>query len=160
MTREQKIRKDGKALKKYEKRLRNEKKVYSQTFEVLAINQRKSRELALGTCALQALDKVRELNKVKPLIGELYFNIGERKEQDAGGRDVFHCSVTFHVMSDEAAHDPEDIKKEIEQTFERMMRETDEMFPGDEDGKTEYQDENLPGDPEERGVPGGESAVQ
>ena len=134
MTREQKIRKDSKALKKYAKRLRDERKVYIQKFEAFAINQRKSRELALGTCALKAMDAVRELAKVKPLVaGTLEYLITENKVKDEMNMKGFHCSVTFRVVSDEPAHDPKDIQKEIEETFEKMMRETDNMFPPEEE---------------------------
>ena len=133
MTREQKIRKDSKALKKYAKRLRDERMVYIQKFEAFAINQRKSRELALGACALKAMDRVRKLAKVKPLIaGTLEYLITENKVHDETGQKGFHCTVSFRVVSEEPAHDPKDIQKEIEETFEKMMRETDEMFPPEE----------------------------
>lgn len=137
MTREQKIRKDSKALKKYKERLKKERKRYIQTFDAYSINQRRSRQAALGACALKALDAVRELNKVKPLVkGTLEFVISEQKVIDPDGKKGFHCSVTFAVASEEAAHEPEWIEKEVEHTFELMMRETDEMFPEEaEDGK-------------------------
>lgn len=137
MTREQKIRKDSKTLKKYKERLKKERKRYIQTFDAFAINQRRSREAALGACALKALDAVRELNKVKPLVkGTLEFVISEQKVIDPDSKKGFHCSVTFAVASEEAAHEPEWIEKEVEHTFELMMRETDEMFPEEaEDGK-------------------------
>lgn len=136
MTREEKIAADGRALKKYEQRLKDEAKVYHQTVEAYSENNRRSRELTLGTCALKALDAVRELRNVKPLVGELYFNIGEKPEEDKGGRKIFHCSVTYHVTSAEKAHSEDDVRKEIEDTFEKMMRETDEMFP-EEDRQNE-----------------------
>ena len=130
MTREQKIRKDGKALKKYADRLRKERKTYIQTFEAYAVNQRKSRAAAIGECALQAMDEVRGLAKIKPLVdGTLEYLITEEKVQDPDGRRGFHCAVTFRVVSHEAAHTDEWIKAEIEKTFEKMMAETDEMFP-------------------------------
>ena len=130
MTREQKIRKDGKALKKYADRLRKERKTYIQTFEAYAVNQRKSRAAAIGECALQAMDEVRGLAKIKPLVdGTLEYLITEEKVQDPDGRRGFHCAVTFRVVSQEAAHTDEWIKAEIEKTFEKMMAETDEMFP-------------------------------
>lgn len=125
-----KIRRDSQALRKYAARLRKERRVYIQTFDAFSINQRRSRELALGACALKAIDAVRELWKVKPLIpGTLEYVIHEEKVKDADDRKGFHCVVTFKVTSNEDAHSPEDIQKEIEDTFEKMMRETDEMFP-------------------------------
>ena len=136
--RQAKIRKDSKALKKYAARLRKEKRVYIQQFDAYAINQRKSREAALGACALKAIDAVRELWKVKPLIpGTLEYVIHEEKVKDEDGQKGFHCIVTFKVTSDEEAHSQEDIQKEIEATFEKMMRETDQMYPQEEDHEKE-----------------------
>ena len=117
------------ALKAYRKTLENESIMYHQTFEAYAENNRRSRELALGTCALKAMDAVRVLQKTKKLIGGLEFLIAEKPEKDAGGKKIFHDSVTFYVQGAEKAHSKEDIDKEIEETFEKMMRETDEMFP-------------------------------
>ena len=133
MTREQKIKKDGKALQKYEQRLRNEHKVYLQMFDAYAANQRKSRAAAIGACALRAMDEVRALAKTKPLMdGSLEYMITEQKMIDPDGIKGFHCTVTYRVVSAEKAHDEEWIRKEIEETFEKMMRETDEMFPPEE----------------------------
>ncbi len=127
--RQVKIRRDSKALKKYAKRLREERKIYHQTFDAFSINQRRSREAALGACALKALDEVRGLRKTKPLVGGLEFLIHEQKVEDPDGKKGFHYAVTYYVTSDERAHSDEDIQAEIEQTFERMMMETDELFP-------------------------------
>ena len=128
--REKKIREDSKALRKYRKRLTEERKCYEQKFEAYSINQRKSREAALGACALKAIDAVRELSKVKPLVGgTLEYVINEQKVKDETGQKGFYCSVIFHVVSDEPAHSQEDIQKEIEETFEKMMSETDRLYP-------------------------------
>lgn len=130
MTREQKIKKDSKALKNYAKRLEKEHKVYMQTFSAYAVNQRRSRAAAIGECALQAMDGVRGLARTKPLMdGSLEYLITEQKLQDPDGLRRFHCSVTFRVVSQEKAHTNEEIQQEIEKTFEKMMMETDEMFP-------------------------------
>ena len=58
MTREQKIKRDSKTLKKYEKRLEDERMRYIQTFDAYAINQRRSRAAAIGECALQAREAI------------------------------------------------------------------------------------------------------
>ena len=130
MTREQKIRKDSKALKNYATRLKNEHKVYIQTFSAYAVNQRRSRAAAIGECALQAMDEVRGLAKQKQLLdGSLEYMITEQKVQDPDGRKGFHCSVTYRVISAEKAHTEEWIREELDRTFEKMMMETDEMFP-------------------------------
>ena len=130
MTREQKIKKDSKALQNYAKRLKNEHKVYMQMYDAYAVNQRRSRAAAIGECALQAMDGVRGLAKTKQLLdGSLEYMITEQKVQDVDGRKGFHCSVTYRVVSAEKAHTEEEIKEELEKTFEKMMMETDEMFP-------------------------------
>ena len=138
MTREQKIKKDSKALKEYRKRLKNERMRYSQSFEAYSVNQRRSRALAIGECVLQAREAIYALRKRKPLInGTLFYNVSEQKVVDPDGKRGFHCVVTFAVNSEEPAHEDGWIEKEIAETFEKMMRETDEMFPPEEEKKDE-----------------------
>lgn len=130
--RKKKIRDDGRRLAKYKERLINTTKTYMQTYEADAINQRRSRVMALGTCALKALDGARGLAKTKQLAdGSLEYMINEQKIVDPDGRIGFHCSVTFKVGSLERAFTDQEIDREIEDTFERMMAETDELFPED-----------------------------
>ena len=143
MTREQKIRKDAKVLKKYEQRLRQEKKVYIQTFEAYAVNQRRSRAAAIGECALQARDAVRGLSVTKDLVdGTLDYMIREEKVVDPDGKKGFHCAVTYKVMSNEPAHTDEWIQSEMEKTFEQLMQETDEMFPEEKEENHEERGES------------------
>lgn len=138
MTREQKIKKDSKALQKYAKRLQGEHKVYMKTVDAYARNQIKSRAAAIGACALQAMEEVRKLAKTKPLIdGSLDYMITEQKQVDPDGIKGFHCTVTFRVVSAEKAHTEEWIQKELEETFEKMMQETDEMFPPEDSHEKE-----------------------
>lgn len=133
MTREEKIREDGESLKQYEERLRKTKKAYHQEFRAFAINQRRSRALALGECCLKAMDEVRGLNRTKPLIpGTLDYLINEQKVTDADGVKGFSCVVAYRVVSEEPEYTDEWIKNEIAETFEKMMIETDEMFPQEE----------------------------
>jgi len=139
-----KIREDSKALRKYRKRLTEERKCYEQKFEAYAINQRKSREAALGACALKAMDAVRELSRVKPLrAGTLEYVINEQKVQDDAGQKGFYCCVIFHVVSEEPAHSQEDIQKELEETFEKMMSETDKLYPAEEKNEEKESKENA-----------------
>ena len=58
--------------------------------------------------------------------------INHKKNIDRLTEAGFHCTVTYRVVSAEAAHDEEWIRKEIEETFEKMMRETDAMYPPEE----------------------------
>ena len=130
MTREQKIKKDKKALEKYEERMRKEHKVYMQMFDAYSVNQRRSRAAAIGECALKAMDEVRGLAKTKPLLdGTLDYMITEQKVKDPDGKIGFHVSVTYRVASMEKAMTEEQIQAEIEDTRKRMMLETEEMFP-------------------------------
>lgn len=130
MTREQKIKKDSRDLKRYGERLRKEHKVYLQMYDAYAVNQRRSRAAAIGECALQAMDGVRGLAKTKNLMdGSLEYMITEQKVRDPDGKIGFHETVTYRVVSMEKAHTEEWIQKELEETFEKMMLETDEMFP-------------------------------
>lgn len=130
MTREQKIKKDAKALRGYRERLEKERMVYHRNFDLVAINRRTSRQNALGACLMKAMESVQELAKTKKLVkGSLYYIANELKVKDPNGRKGFLESVTFYVMSEEKAHTKEQIDEEIEKTFEKMMQETDEMFP-------------------------------
>ena len=136
--RKRKIADDSKRLKDYEKRMRNTMKNEGQAFDAFAVNQRKSRELALGTCALKALDSVRELMRKKRLVPEsLEFMISESPVQDENGKKAFHCRVMYKVTTFEPAYTEEEIRKEIEDTFEKMMRETDNLYPAEEEDETE-----------------------
>jgi len=128
--RKRKIRQDSRDLKAYAQRMRNTMKNYGKKFDAFAINQRKSRELALGACALKALDSVKELMRTKRLEpGTLYFVISESPVEDENGKKAFHCSVMYSVTSFEPAYTEEEIQKEIGDTFEKMMRETDALYP-------------------------------
>ena len=128
--RKRKIREDGKKLKEYEHRLRITMKKAGQRFDAFAVNQRKSREAALGACALKALDSVRELMRSRELEpNSLEFMITECPTLDENGKKTFHCSVLYSVTTHERAYTDDEIKAEIEKTFEQMMRETDMLFP-------------------------------
>lgn len=131
--RELRIRRNCKELRKYADRLHREVKNYGRKFEAIAINQRKSRALAMGECALKALEDVRAESKkhyFKP--DSRYYIISERPERDENGKKYFHEMVMWAATSYEPAHTEEEIQKELEETFEKMMRETDELYPAEE----------------------------
>lgn len=138
MTREQKIKKDGKALEQYAKRLKNEHKVYIQMFDAYAANQRKSRAAAIGACVLQAMDELQGLWKTKPLReGSLEWNFAEQKIVDPDGKKGFHETVQYSVASGEPAYSEEEIRELIEDTRRRMELDLNEMYPEEaaEDGR-------------------------
>lgn len=133
MTREQKIKKDAKALKEYRKRLEKERVVYHKEFKLVAVNRKVSRQNALGACLMKAMEDVQQLKIIKRLVpGSLYYIANEIKVKDPNGRKGFLEIVTYYVMSEEKAHTEEQINEEIKKTFEKMMAETDEMFPQEE----------------------------
>lgn len=136
--RKKKIRDDGKLLKEYAERMRKTMKTEGQQFDAFAINQRKSREAALGACAMKALDSVRALMRRKQLApGTLSFVISESPTRDENGNKAFHCSVVYSVTTFEPAYTEEEIQKEIQDTFEKMMRETDTLYPAEEETPAE-----------------------
>jgi len=146
VNRKQKIKQDARALRKYKVRLQNERKVYHQSFQLVAVNNRRSREAALGACVLKALDEVRGLAKKKNIVpGSLYYNIDEVILFDPEGRKGFQEIVTFFFMTYEPAHTKEEIEKEIADTFEKMMQETDELFPLEEEKKDAEEKDCHPG---------------
>ena len=130
--RKKKIADDGKKLKEYAKRMRSTMKTCGHKFDAFAVNQRRSREAALGACALKALDAVRELMRTKQLEpGSLWFMISESPVKDENGKKAYHCSVLYSVTALEPAYTEEEIQAEIAATFEKMMQETDEMYPAE-----------------------------
>lgn len=132
LMRKQKIARDSKDLRKYRKRLENEMKNYRQAFSMVARNQKRDREEALGKCAMAALERVKELAAVKKLVaGSLEYAMNEEKITDPDGNVGFKYSVEFCVTSYEKAHSEEDIEAEIGKVFERMMAETDELYPAE-----------------------------
>ena len=130
MTREQKIRKDQKTIKKYAEECKRRRKVYMQTFSAFAINQRRSRAAAVGELVLEAIEGVKGLAHVHPLIaGTLEYGIIEQKVKDPDGRKGFSYQVTYHVIANENAMTEEEQEKEVRELEEKLRRETDEMFP-------------------------------
>ena len=129
-SREEKEREDKKSLEKYRERLGHEVKAYGQTFSATAINNRRARALAVGECALKALEEAQGLAKthnLKP--GTLEFNIGYDKVVDPDGVKGYEYVVTYRVVSYEKAHTKEWIDAEIKKTYDKMQAETEEMFP-------------------------------
>jgi len=140
MTKEQKLKRDEKALKLYEKQLRNRRKEYAQIADAYSRTGQRMRAEALGECALKLIENLRKLKGEKNLLdGTLFWTIGEERVKDMDGVKGFHYTVTFHVKSDEDAFTEEEIRKEIEETRAKMVAETEEMYaeepPFDEDEK-------------------------
>lgn len=135
MDREGKLYQDEMTVEKYRQQLKGEKKVYGQTASARAINQRRSRGLALGETALQIMDAVRELSRGHRLIpGTLCYMLEEQKillsQKD---RHEFLYTVKYQVTADEPAWTESEIEALCADLAERLRKETDEMYPEDGD---------------------------
>ena len=132
----QKRMKDRKTIAGYEKRLRAERKVYSQRFEAISETGRKNRALCIGECCLQAMEKLTELVNKQPPIpfvqGSLFWNLGEQRVKDETGEKGFRYSVTYHLQSYEPAWTEEEIKTKVAEAARLVKKETDEMYAKDD----------------------------
>ena len=124
-----KLDKDEETIWKYKAQMKAQRKEYSQVATAYSMTGRRNRALAVGECVLKAYDDLRELNGKKTLLdGTLFWNILEERLIDPDGRKGFRYSAIYHVKSDEQAIPDEDIEKEIDETREKIYRETGEMF--------------------------------
>lgn len=134
MTKKQKIAKDKKALKAYEKKLKNTLVENLIGREIVSATDRKSRAAALGECALQAMEALKQLQEEKekekhPLVeGSLIWRITEQKIKDTDGKKGFEYKVMLSVYSAEQRFTDEDIRKELHETYLQFKAETTEMF--------------------------------
>lgn len=128
----QKRRQDRKTIAGYEKRLKAERKVYTQQFSAFSETGRKNRALCVGECCLQAMEKLTELVNQKPPIpfvaGSLFFNLNEKRVKDEDGEKGFQYTVTYHLQSYEPAWTEEEIREKVEEAARRVKAETDEMY--------------------------------
>lgn len=167
MTKREKQIQDAVTLRKYEERLRAQRKIYSQSASAVSEGGRRNRALSLGECCLQAIDQLQELNGSHKLIpGTLFWNIDEHRVTMENGRKGYMHTVVYHVKADEQALTEQEIAEEIEETRKRIKAETEEMFtdeepgggdpagPEEEEGKVpEEEAENGGGDPAESAAP-------
>lgn len=125
----EKLARDGDTLAKYENQLRNERKVYGQFAQADSLTGRRARALAVGECVIRLMENLRDLNGKKKLLdGTLFWNIVEKRVRDTDGRKGFEYTVYWKVKSDEQAYTEEQIRKEIDETREKVLQETGEMF--------------------------------
>jgi len=116
-------------LRKYEIRLRRERKNYMKEAECYSLSDRKSRAMAVGECCLQVLEDVRELNRTHKLIDKsLEYMIDEQKVIDPDGRKGFRYRVIYSVLADEPKYSEAQIRAELEDTARRLKLETQEIF--------------------------------
>ena len=147
MNKRQKIKRDQKTLKKYEKQLRNRRKEHGRKAEAYAMTGRKQRINAIGESVLKLLEDLHEIQaeqerKKKPLInGTLFWGINEQRVQDTDGRKGFKYTIYFMVKSEEDYYSEEEIRTELRETYAKMKAETEEMYGETTD--EEYLDEET-----------------
>lgn len=141
----EKLDRDEETIWKYKAQLKNQRKEYSQVATAYSMTGRRARALCVGECVLQAYDDLRKLNAQKKLLdGTLFWNIIEERVIDTDGRKGFRYSAIYHVKSDEQAIPDEDIEKEINETREKIYKETGEMFGIDVQEWLDGQDDLVP----------------
>ena len=137
-------------VEKYRQDLLNERKVYMQKATARAVNNRRARALAVGECALKAMDGVRECSRAHRLAAQsLMYMIDEKIIYPvAGSREKnFEYDVMYQVTSDEKAWTQEEIEEKTEDLRKRLAMETDEMFPEEENDQTDEREMAQEADP-------------
>ena len=126
---ERKVAEDEETLLAYERRLRSRMKHYTQVAEAISQGGRRNRALAVGECCLQSMEMLDKENfRHHFLPGTLSWIIGEDKAVDPDGKKGYKYTVAYHVLADEKALSDEEITKEMDETREKVMAETREMF--------------------------------
>ena len=129
MNKRQKIEHDRRTLKNYEKQLRNRRKEYGQIATAFSVTGRRNRTCAIGECVLKLMEALHDLRFRKNLLsGSLFWGIDETRVKDQDGKKGFEYKVWWRVKSDEPYYTDEEIKAELEKTYEKMRKETEEMF--------------------------------
>ena len=140
MNKHQKVKRDHDTIKRYRKQLINERQVYTRMAQAYSTTDHKSRAQAIGECALQLIEDIRLLNSQKQLVpGSLYYTMTENKVKDTDGKKGFEYTMTYFVKANEAAWDKEQINAKLYDLYDRLQKETQEMFPDEpaEEQKTD-----------------------
>ena len=139
MKRETFIRKKEQELEKYGNRLRNTYKRYARFVKVKAeTNNRKGRETAAGRAVLQALDALCETAAQKRLVPKgLQWSISEIKSKDENGKKEFEYEIGFSALSYDREYTDEQVQKELDETWKKMMMDVNERYPEEKDEKGE-----------------------
>ena len=126
---EQKQADDLESLAHYEIRLKGRKKHYLQSAEAFTTGGRRNRAMAVGECVLQAMAELQKAAAQHHFVpGTLSWIIGEDRAVDPDGRKGYKYTVAYHIYADEQSLTDEEIEKELEETREKMEKETQEMF--------------------------------
>ena len=139
MRKEQKIKKDQHAVNKYMKKLQNMRKEITRKSTIYSEGGHRNRVNAIGESVLKLLD---DFNKQqadlarrghKMLDGTLFWLVEEQRVKDTDGKKGYRYTIAYLVKTNEPKYTPEEIEKEVRETYELMKRETDEMYAEDED---------------------------
>ena len=134
MNKRQKIKKDQRTLRLYEKKLRARRQEIGRQAEAYSMTGRKQRIAAIGESVLKLLEDLHriqdeQMRKGKPLVnGTLFWGINEERVQDTDGRKGFHYRIFFAVKSEEDYYTEQEIRTELRETYAKMKAETEEMF--------------------------------
>ena len=134
MKRETFIRKKEQELEKYGERMRKTVKRYGSFSRVTAeTNNRKGRAAAAGEAVLRALDALCETAAKKNLVqGGVGWLISEEMKKDDNGKKIYTYEVGFSALSTDREYTDEQIKEELNKTWEKMMMEVNERYPEEE----------------------------
>lgn len=134
MNKRQKIKKDQRTLRLYEKQLRARRQEIGRMVECYAKSGRKNRIAAIGEGVLKLLEDLQEIQaeqerKKKPLLnGTLFWNVNEERVRDTDGIKGFHYKICFAVKSEDAYYTEEQIRTELRETYQKLHAETEEMY--------------------------------
>ena len=134
MNKRQKIKKDKRTLRLYEKKLRARRQEIGRIGEAYSMTGRKQRIAAIGETVLKLLDDLHRITeeqqaKGKPLVnGTLFWGVNEERVQDTNGVKGFHYRIFFCVKSEDDYYTEEEIRKELRETYAKMKAETEEMY--------------------------------
>lgn len=134
MRKEQKIKKDRHDLVKYMKRMENQRQEIKRMGDAYCLTGHKNRVNTIGEIVLKLLEDFYKkqgelkLRGHKMLDGTLFWIIEETRVKDPDGKKGFHYSVGYMVKTSEPMYTKEEIQKEMEETYQKMKQETEEMY--------------------------------
>ena len=134
MKKEQKIKKDRHTLAKYMKRLEGMRREIMRKSEVYCLTGRRNRVKAIGESVLKLLEDFHkqqfqlQQGGHKMLDGTLFWLVEEQRVVDTDGKKGFRYLISYCVKTDEAKYTKEEIQQEMEETYQKLKAETEEMY--------------------------------
>ncbi len=134
MRKEQKIKKDRHTIAKYMNKMRSMRAEICRKAEVFSLGGHRQRVNAIGECVLKLLDDFNqqqaELAKrgKKMLDGTLFWLIEEQRVKDTDGKKGYRYNIAYLVKTDEPKYTEAEIQKEMEETYQKLKAETEEMY--------------------------------